>query len=191
MKGLQLKKARFEAKIKQPNANGCMLWTAGRDTRGYGQFRLDGKQMGAHRVAWLLYRGEIPKGLHVLHKCDVTSCVNPDHLFLGTAQDNVSDMVAKGRAVKKGGRISSKKLSVFHVEFVSWWRNASAESKRRLAREAGTSYVHLSNLTHVEGKTIGPELAGRIESALAGELSRGELCETCRRCPYYQKGEIG
>lgn len=51
----------------------------------------------AHRAAWLIYRGEIPHGLKVLHRCDVPGCVNPEHLFLGTPRENTLDMIAKGR----------------------------------------------------------------------------------------------
>jgi hypothetical protein len=65
---------------------------------GYGRtFVRKRTRTNAHRMAWLLYRGPIPPGLCVLHRCDVPACVNPDHLFLGTPQDNVRDMMAKGR----------------------------------------------------------------------------------------------
>jgi HNH endonuclease len=57
----------------------------------------------AHRISWMLFRGEIPVDAHVLHKCDVTLCVNPDHLFLGTHTDNMQDCVTKGRKVMPSG----------------------------------------------------------------------------------------
>lgn len=53
--------------------------------------------MGAHRVSWIIFRGKIPKGKHVLHKCDTPLCVNPKHLFIGTALDNIRDCFNKGR----------------------------------------------------------------------------------------------
>ena len=74
--------------------------------------------------------------------------------------------------------------------FAQWWKAATPEAKRSLAKAAGSSYQSLSNAA--QGlKKIAPERAGRIESALGGELKRGDLCETCRRCPYYQEGETG
>lgn len=76
----------------------CWVWQAGiKPHNGYGAFSLNGREMVAHRVAWLLCHGEIPDGLRVLHHCDNPPCVRPDHLFLGTQKDNVLDAVAKGR----------------------------------------------------------------------------------------------
>lgn len=94
-------RVRFDEKwMPEPNS-GCWLWLAAVRRRGYGIVSLEGPNFGngvAHRVSWEIYRGPIPKGLSVLHRCDVPSCVNPDHLFLGTPLDNVTDMLAKGRA---------------------------------------------------------------------------------------------
>lgn len=76
---------------------GCWNWLKYVDpSTGYGNFRQDGHQL-AHRWAYATFRGEIPKGMWVLHSCDNRRCVNPDHLFLGNSRDNVLDMVAKGR----------------------------------------------------------------------------------------------
>lgn len=78
--------------------NGCWIWQGQIDALGYGKiYSRDKVPIRAHRVFWTIHRGAIPKGLSVLHKCDVRSCVNPDHLFLGTQQDNMDDMKAKGK----------------------------------------------------------------------------------------------
>ena len=78
--------------IPEPNS-GCWLWIGGRS-----RDRAVYLQTTAARVSWKLYRGKIPFGLDVLHRCDMPMCVNPDHLFVGTAKDNVEDMIRKGRA---------------------------------------------------------------------------------------------
>jgi len=86
---------RFWPKVNKTKS--CWLWVAGVNRQGYGKFSLDGKTQRANRVSWEIHNDSIPDGLCVLHKCDNTSCVNPDHLFLGTNKDNTQDMLAKGR----------------------------------------------------------------------------------------------
>lgn len=78
----------------------CWEWTAFKNRKGYGIFKLNGRHVGAHRISYELYISEIPKGLLCLHRCDNPSCVNPKHLFLGTNQDNMNDMKSKGRKPK-------------------------------------------------------------------------------------------
>lgn len=80
------------------DSNNCWLFTGGSKNSFHGSLWIDGKSIQVHRYAWELTQGEIPKGLFVLHKCDVGMCVNPLHLFLGNQQDNIADMDAKGRA---------------------------------------------------------------------------------------------
>lgn len=75
----------------------CWLWTGGTYKFGHGNFKSHETKTGAHRFSWELHNGPIPDNLHVLHRCDVPSCIRPDHLFLGTRQDNARDMALKNR----------------------------------------------------------------------------------------------
>ena len=87
---------RFEAQYVPVPHCGCWLWIGSADEDGYGSI-YDGRGKRAHRVAWELFRGDIPHGMQVCHKCDTPACVNPDHLFIGTGLDNMRDKVRKGR----------------------------------------------------------------------------------------------
>lgn len=86
----------------------CWLWTGAKDGDSYGMFWLDGKTVHASRVSYLIYVGEIGKGLQVCHSCDNPSCVRPEHLFIGTARDNARDREMKGRgaAQKRKGEMN-------------------------------------------------------------------------------------
>lgn len=98
--------------------NGCWNWTGGiSQPTNYGIFSWDaGYQMSAHRASWMLHHGMIPAGLKVLHKCDNRHCVSPTHLRLGTQQENIDEMHAKGRARKAvGERASKAKLTAQQV----------------------------------------------------------------------------
>lgn len=87
---------RFWSKVNK--TEGCWLWTGAVANR-YGQFRPHRTEpIQAHRFSYILSYGEISNDIKVLHECDVTLCVKPEHLFLGTQRDNVADMIAKGRA---------------------------------------------------------------------------------------------
>jgi hypothetical protein len=93
----------FAAKVlTRENPDDCWLWTGSLDLKGYGTVRRRGKTARAHRVAYQLWVGDIPNGLHVLHRCDLRSCCNPQHLWLGTHADNMRDMATKGRVVTRG-----------------------------------------------------------------------------------------
>lgn len=94
--GLQEK---FWAYVNKNSPNGCWEWI-GMKERGYGRFDIKRKHFKAHRVSWELLKGSIPNGLCVLHGCDNPSCVNPEHLFLGTKGDNNRDRAKKGRSAK-------------------------------------------------------------------------------------------
>jgi flavin-binding protein dodecin len=90
----------------------CWLWTGGLSSNGYGHFTVLKPQRKAYRAHRFVYEsiyGEIPAGRFVCHKCDTPACVRPDHLFLGTPQDNMDDKIRKGRQLC--GEQCNKKLT--------------------------------------------------------------------------------
>ena len=95
-------------RLYEKRDNGCWEWVGHKNIRGYGMQRFGSKAEFAHRKSYKLHRGEIPNGLCVLHKCDNPGCVNPDHLWLGTIQDNNLDCVRKDRHSKGEGRPGCK-----------------------------------------------------------------------------------
>ncbi len=95
--------ARFKDKMSIPDENGCINWLGAKSCGRYGAIsigsRNDGtkKKHNAHRISYEIFVGEIPGNMCVLHKCDNVHCVNPNHLFLGSQNDNMQDMIRKGR----------------------------------------------------------------------------------------------
>jgi len=75
----------------------CWLWNKSLRGGGYGYLKISGRKYVSSRVSYTHYKGEIPDGYFVCHKCDNPSCINPDHLFIGTQKDNMQDKIAKGR----------------------------------------------------------------------------------------------
>lgn len=95
MQEMKKRKGKFWERVNKTDT--CWLWQGAIKNNGYGHTTYHQKQTNAHRLSWMLLRGEIPEGLEVCHKCDVRLCVNPDHLFLATHEENIRDCWAKGR----------------------------------------------------------------------------------------------
>lgn len=151
-----MKPADFESFLR-PSANGCIEWAGvtlksnGRESHRYGRFTKDGKKVLAHRYAYELAHGEIPSGMCVLHRCDNTKCCNPDHLFVGTHQDNMADMKSKGRHIRtppkpiSGEQSPVAKLSDKEVqEIVS--RRIAGEKTASIAAAYGIHQSYVSRL---------------------------------------------
>jgi hypothetical protein len=123
---------------------GCWLWTGGVEGGGYGSIKKKGHHL-AHRFSWELHYGEIPDGLYVCHKCDNPPCVRPDHLFLGTHQDNMRDMAEKGR--RRSGR-GNTKLTKQQVAAIRSRYSPGAVTYEQLGAEYGVSSGAINHIIH-------------------------------------------
>jgi hypothetical protein len=129
--------------------SGCWLWTASAlsGQAGYGGFARRHRQSTlAHHASWELAFGPIPAGMLVLHRCDVRTCVRPEHLFLGTQLDNVRDRDTKGRAAR-GERHPHAKLTDAQVRDLRARWTAGA-TQAALAREYGLRVPQIANIVH-------------------------------------------
>ncbi len=144
----------FERHIAYITESGCHLWTASLNNKGYGSFRLKKRTKLAHRVAWEQRNGPIPDGLYVCHKCDTPSCVNPDHMFLGTPADNMRDAANKGR-IPYGEAHHNAKLNDQNVRAI------------REMRSAGMTQSAIGARIGVSQTVVGDVLAGSIWARVA------------------------
>lgn len=116
----------------------CWVWLAYHNKSGHGRFSFNGKLGLAHRASWIIHNGKIPSGLDVLHKCDNPTCVNPEHLFLGTHTDNMQDMVSKGRLVTHPGeKNTNAKLTKSQVDEIR--HKSTFTTQVQLAKEYGVT----------------------------------------------------
>ena len=136
---------RFTDRIHEMPYCGCHLWDGYTKPTGYGRVQWKGRMWLLHRLAWTLTHGPVPDNVCVCHRCDVRSCVNPDHLFLGTHAENMADMKSKGRA--KGTRGEDNKMSKL--------TSAQVLDVRRRYAGGGVTYSQLGRELGVHKTLIG------------------------------------
>jgi hypothetical protein len=134
---------RFWRFVTKGSEDECWEWQGQRLESGYGRISLGAKSLGsegAHRISWRMHNSnkEIPKGWHVMHKCDNPSCVNPSHLTIGTAKQNTQDMIAKGRKRVVSPKGEGNGKSLLNEEKVRLIRSSTL-SHAAIARELGVS----------------------------------------------------
>jgi hypothetical protein len=188
---------RLLARSTRCGANGCWLWTGAKDYDGYGQISVSGKSARAHRVSYEDKHGTIPLGAVLCHHCDNPSCINPDHMFLGTNADNVADKISKGRQAR-GEVQGSAKLTADKVLAI---RAAKTMTQRALAKQYGVSQGQIYNVRsgkhwgHVscpqsstKSATINPK---RTSSACSAELEKEAAAILAETVPYGGQGIDG
>lgn len=135
-------KERLESKIKVNEETGCWEWQALLHPCGYGRLRVNGIDCQAHRLSYELYKKKIPERMFVCHHCDVRRCINPDHLFLGTAADNTQDMVRKGRQGKGEKQPNFKLNDLVKTKIISF--KSQGLSQRKIAKIVGVHQCTVS-----------------------------------------------
>lgn len=138
---------RFWERVLIKDWDDCWIWVAAKSSAGYGQFRMSGLLIYAHRYSWEISNGIIPPKMCVLHRCDNPACVNPNHLFLGTQTDNMADKVAKGRqragTAGNGEKNHKAKLTLADVMEI----RKSSLSGKTLAQKYG---IHPGTVTKIK-----------------------------------------
>lgn len=138
-------KSRFDKSYKINEENGCWEWTGTMHSKnGYGSIGVgSSNSVKAHKISYILHKGEIPKGRCVCHICDIPKCVNPDHLFIGTIKDNSDDKFRKGRFVScKGEKNGGCKIT-----------ESTAKKIKEMLNE-GKTQMEISKFFNVNYKTV-------------------------------------
>lgn len=136
----------FLDRVAMVPESGCWIWLHQTNQAGYGVLSYRDRIVRAHRLCWEQFQGPISDGAHVLHKCDTRPCINPDHLFLGSNDDNVRDMISKKRN-RFGETHPARKLTADDVKQI----RASTERNMHLANRFGVSRQRISDIRHGRG----------------------------------------
>lgn len=157
---LERDKARFWPKVIVTE-DGCWGWSGGTHEFGYGSFTSHDGHYGAHRFSYYIHKGNIPEGMFVCHKCDNPPCCNPDHLFLGTVEDNNRDRESKGRSryvIMRGEYSGSAKVDETTVrnmrsDFDSGLATSDIASRYNMSKSQTHRICHRQSWTHVEDES--------------------------------------
>ena len=150
MTSLFIATERIEKKVERIPESGCWVWMGTTTVRGYGQIEHKTKKLYAHRASYEAFVGEIPQGMYVCHTCDNVSCVNPNHLFLGTQKQNLQDMAKKGRSTRgeknPGAKLTEEQVNQIRTmdgtcSFISKIFNVSSSAISAIKRKERWSYV--------------------------------------------------
>ena len=141
-----MEKVYFEAKLRLLEnikiKNSCWIWQKSCFHDGYGQTSLLGKKMRAHRLSYFLFMGVDPGKLYVCHHCDNPKCINPDHMFLGTYEENMQDCKNKNRMVKGERQVRSKLKQSQIIEIKEMVRNGIYQ--KDIAKIYGVTQANIS-----------------------------------------------
>lgn len=119
---------------------------------GYPRVYRNGKKEFIHRYIYIIYNGEIPKGMVIRHKCDNIKCINPEHLILGTHYDNVHDKIERGREnPAKGERVSNAKLTEDKVKKIIYMYFVDKEKQKDISKEVNISQNNISTIVNFKG----------------------------------------
>ncbi len=164
---------KFWERVNKGSYDECWEWTGWVINSGYGQLKLEGKNVTAHRFSYQIHNGAIPAGMFVCHHCDNKLCVNPAHLFVGTPMDNSMDAKKKGRLYiipsMPGEDNPRSKLTWKNVNEIRELNQNDKVSAYRLAKVYGVSKTQILRILH--NRCWVDERLGNIKPAPQGQVA--------------------
>lgn len=186
---------RFWRNIHIGEKHECWPWKNSQFTGGYGQFKIDRKNLKSHRVAYYLHYGIDPQSNLICHRCDNPVCCNPYHLFMGTEKDNMQDCLSKGRIVSgrgeshgskthperwaRGERVSSSKLTLDQVKEIRSLYAAGNITQDELSEQFGITRRGIGRI--IKGDTWKHAVSENEPLSLSDPKRRGKVGETSKQ----------